>query len=155
MSHPLAIDTRIEATVVSGYFQPREEVWKEPIYRDVWGLIREVGDAELAGMIAPRALIVEAAQGPEVSGRPPESEQRKAYACVNGKLTTPSLETVKKEVDRALLFFEGLKEQAKLKLISYEEGGGKPGSEQAIRALVRSLGFKRGLLPSGGAPKFS
>jgi len=150
-----AIDTRIEATVVSGYFQPREEVWKEPIYRDVWGLIREFGDAELAGMIAPRALIVEAAQGPEVSGRPPESEQRKAYACVNGKLTTPSLETVKKEVDRALPFFAGLQAQAKLQFIAYEEGRGQPGSEQAIQAFVRSLGVKRGLLPSGRAPKLS
>jgi hypothetical protein len=57
-----AIDTRIDATVVSGYFQPREGVWQEPIYRDVWGLVREFGDAELAGMIAPRTLIVEASQ---------------------------------------------------------------------------------------------
>jgi hypothetical protein len=40
-----AIETRIDATAVSGYFQPREEVWKEPIYRDVWGLLREFGDA--------------------------------------------------------------------------------------------------------------
>ncbi len=28
-----AIDTRIDATVVSGYFQPREALWREPIYR--------------------------------------------------------------------------------------------------------------------------
>ena len=58
-----AIDTRIEATVVGGYFQAREAVWKEPIYRDVWGLIREFGDAELAGMIAPRALLSKQARG--------------------------------------------------------------------------------------------
>ena len=59
-----SLDRRIQATLVSGYFQSREEVWKEPIYRDVWGLLREFGDAELAGMIAPRALIVEASQVP-------------------------------------------------------------------------------------------
>ena len=34
--------------VVSGYFGPREELWQEPIYRNVWGLLREFGDAELA-----------------------------------------------------------------------------------------------------------
>ena len=45
-----AIDSRIDATVVSGYFQQREELWKEPIYRDVWGLVREFGDAELASL---------------------------------------------------------------------------------------------------------
>ena len=33
-----ALDTRIDATLVSGYFEAREQVWKEPIYRDVWGL---------------------------------------------------------------------------------------------------------------------
>ena len=43
---PPALDTRIGAALVSGYFQPREELWKEPIYRDVWGLLREFGDAE-------------------------------------------------------------------------------------------------------------
>jgi hypothetical protein len=31
-----ALDLRIDATV-SGYFQAREELWKEPIYRDIWG----------------------------------------------------------------------------------------------------------------------
>lgn len=56
-----AIDTRIDATVVSGYFDRREEVWQEPIYRNVWGLLTEFGDAELANMIAPRSLFVEPA----------------------------------------------------------------------------------------------
>ncbi len=80
-----AIDTRIDATVVSGYFQARE-IWKEPIYRDIWGLSREFGDAELASLIAPRALVVEASQAPEVSGPPPATEERKAYACPNGTI---------------------------------------------------------------------
>ena len=55
-----ALDSRIDRTVVSGYFQSRQEVWKEPIYRDVWGLLREHGDAELMALIAPSQLIVEA-----------------------------------------------------------------------------------------------
>ena len=32
-----ALDTRIDASLVSGYFAPREEIWKEPIYRNLWG----------------------------------------------------------------------------------------------------------------------
>ena len=40
-AHSGALDTRIDATAVSGYFQPREALWAEPIYRDLWGLLRE------------------------------------------------------------------------------------------------------------------
>ena len=39
-------------TVLSGYFQPRQELWQEPLYRNVWTLVREFGDAELAGLVA-------------------------------------------------------------------------------------------------------
>ena len=41
-----ALDTRIDAALVSGYFGPREGVWAEPIYRNVFGLLREFGDAD-------------------------------------------------------------------------------------------------------------
>ena len=68
---------RIDRTVVSGYFQSRQEVWKEPIYRDVWGLLREHGDAELMALITPSQLIVEASSGPNISGPPAETSDRK------------------------------------------------------------------------------
>src|SRR5689334_7636061 len=83
-----ALDTRISATLVSGYFQPRQELWNEPIYRDVWGLLREFGDAELAGMIAPRALVVDPATAPAVSGPPPSTPERRGAAPV-GAIVTP------------------------------------------------------------------
>jgi dienelactone hydrolase len=54
-----ALDGRISAALVSGYFGPRDQLWKEPIYRDVWALLRDYGDAEIAAMIAPRKLIVD------------------------------------------------------------------------------------------------
>ena len=38
----------------SGYFDPQERIWEEPIYRNVLGLLREFGDAEIATLIAPR-----------------------------------------------------------------------------------------------------
>jgi dienelactone hydrolase len=144
-----AIDTRIQSTVVSGYFQEREEVWKEPIYRDVWGLVREFGDAELAGMIAPRALVVEASQGLEVSGPPPGTTEHKPYACPNGKLTTPPLESVKREIDRARSFFAGLNAEDKFRLIANEKGNGLPGTDKTIQAFLRTLGLNGKLLPPG------
>ena len=54
-----AVDTRIAACLVSGYFDCRQRVWEEPIYRNVWNLLREFGDAEIASLIAPRTLVVE------------------------------------------------------------------------------------------------
>ena len=68
-----ALDTRIGAALVSGYFQPREELWKEPIYRDVWSLVREFGDAEIARLVAPRRLVVEHCEFPKVAGPPAET----------------------------------------------------------------------------------
>ena len=93
-----SLDPRIRATLVSGYFQSRQDVWREPIYRDVWGLLREFGDAEMARMIAPRALIVEASRFPEVAGPPPVTPERRG-AAPTGRIATPPLDSVRSEVD--------------------------------------------------------
>jgi cephalosporin-C deacetylase-like acetyl esterase len=93
-----AIDTRIKTTVVSGYFSPRESVWQEPIYRNVWGFLKEFGDAELAQLIAPRRLIVEDSQDPRVDGPPPAQKGRAGAAP--GKLE-PNFVRRSTEVQRA------------------------------------------------------
>jgi dienelactone hydrolase len=148
-----AIDPRIDVTVVSGYFQRREELWKEPIYRDVWGLVREFGDAELGGLIAPRALIVEGSRGPEVAGPPPVTDVHKEGACPNGKLTSPPLASVQQEVERTRPFFAGLKVEQKLRLVVSDGGRGLPGSEEALRAGLAALGAVNALQPAGSAPR--
>jgi hypothetical protein len=61
-----AADTRIDAALVSGYFDSRQGVGSEPIYRNVWGLLEEFGDAEIATLIAPRGVVVELSQPPEI-----------------------------------------------------------------------------------------
>jgi dienelactone hydrolase len=147
-----ALDFRIDATLVSGYFQPREDLWREPIYRDVWGLVREFGDAELAGLIAPRTLIIEACHGPELAGPPPATEEHKERACPNGKLISPSLDAVEREVERARPFFAGLKAERNLFLFASDAGGGLPGSEPALRAFLRSLDAHAELRPTGSPP---
>ncbi len=60
------LDTRIQATCVSGFFGPREESWKEPIDRNFAGLLRDFGAQELAMLVAPRGLIVEVSAFPDV-----------------------------------------------------------------------------------------
>lgn len=97
--HAAALDPRIAATVVSGYFGPREGVAREPIYRNLFGLLTEFGDAELARLVVPRALVIEASRGPEVAG-PPEPRNGLAGAAP-GRLTTASLDAIRAEVSRA------------------------------------------------------
>src|SRR5262249_4656849 len=60
-----ALDTRIGSVCVSGYFHSHHDIWEEPIDRNVFGLLEQFGDAELAAMISPRGLIVELARRPE------------------------------------------------------------------------------------------
>jgi len=60
------LDTRIEATCVSGFFGPREESWKEPIDRNFSGLLRDFGARELATLVLPGLLLIETSKGPEL-----------------------------------------------------------------------------------------
>ncbi|MCE9556332.1 MAG: dienelactone hydrolase family protein [Planctomycetes bacterium] len=95
-----AIDPRIDAALVSGYFRNRNNVWREPIYRNVWGLL-EFGDAGIANLIAPRGLVVEHSAVNEIKGRrepayPDELVANEGRAA-GGELLTPSLEAVEKE----------------------------------------------------------
>jgi hypothetical protein len=75
-----AVDPRIDAVLVSGYFDRREQLWREPIYRNLFGLLREFGDAEIASLIAPRPLVIEYSPCPRVDGPLPAGPDRKAYA---------------------------------------------------------------------------
>jgi dienelactone hydrolase len=62
-----ALDTRISVIYVGGYFGDRQNTWQQPIDRNVFGLLDEFGDAELAAMILPRDYLqIEAVSGPEL-----------------------------------------------------------------------------------------
>ena len=134
-----AADTRIDGVLVSGYFQERERVWEEPIYRNVWGLLEEFGDAEIAGLIAPRLLVVEACKGPEVEGPPNATGDRKDVAAP-GRLSTPPLKSVLSEANKAKEIFKKLNIPSKFQLVINGEGGGLPGSMAATEALLTALG---------------
>jgi dienelactone hydrolase len=136
-----AIDPRVESCWVSGYFQQRESIWREPIYRNVWGLLTEFGDAELAGMIAPRRLIVEAAQSVIITG-PPVARIGRANVAAPGRIATCSMDSVRAEFDRASVFYSLHEQKEELILVtSGETGDGPPGTEFSLKSFADGLGL--------------
>ena len=135
-----ALDTRIEATLVSGYFGPRERLWEEPIYRNVFGLLEQFGDAELASLVTPRRLVIEYCAAPKVSG-PPAPRQGRGGAAP-GKLWTPERYEVEAEVNRARDFFPA-KFPNDIEFVHGQEGALiPPGSAKAVRLIIEKLGGK-------------
>ena len=133
-----AVDTRIDAALVSGYFDSRQNVSSEPIYRNVWGLLREFGDAELATLIAPRGLIVEYSNPPKVTGP-------------KGELKTPGFQSVKAEFDRIdRLTQSGFQPKELVKGSSNDPVG--PGSQQALQQFAKLLGVNSPMSLTGNLP---
>jgi dienelactone hydrolase len=149
-----AIDTRIDAAMVSGYFNNRQEVWNEPIYRNVWGLLTEFGDAEIASLIAPRALVVEYSPlPPEVEKLYPQGYQPEEYSFTGhkGKLETANFEDVRSEFRRIdQLIRPGFQSREFI-----DNGHGQPihfGSEKALGKLAQALGLHTALPLSNQIP---
>ena len=136
-----AVDTRISSVLVSGYFQPREGVWQEPIDRNVWGLLNEFGDAQIAGMIAPRPLVIEAAAVPETDGMLPVKQGRRGGAAP-GQIKTADLKAVQSEFEAAAKIYDQLKVGKQISLVtSGADGRGPAGSEAAITRLADLAGI--------------
>lgn len=135
-----AIDTRIDAVCVSGYFDSRQNIWQEPIDRNVFGLLEQFGDSELAAMTAPRVLIIEACRGPEL--------ELPGRGGAPARLVTPDLKDVRDEVSRS----EGLS-KSKIDLVVVDEGRGPFGSDAALSALLKGLGSRRHPQAAGASPE--
>ncbi|MBI3974060.1 MAG: hypothetical protein HY332_22510 [Chloroflexi bacterium] len=150
-----ALDPRLSVVGVSEHFRNRRELWREPIYRNVWRLLRGFSDAELAAMIAPRALVVEAVPGSRVEGPPPARERRQGAAP--GILEPAPLEQVRAEVVRARRVYDALGSSERLVLVEPdgEEDAG-PGMEAALRAFVGLLApHPPAPSPTGGEGEWS
>lgn len=142
-----AVDPRIAACLTSGYFNAREQTWQEPLYRNVWSLLTEFGDAELATLVAPRGLVVEASRPIEVAGPPPAGEGRRKVAAV-GEIRGPAEESVSAEFARiGQLIPEGFQNR---RLIRGQGKSVGPGSPEALETLLGLLGG--GPLPALGKP---
>lgn len=108
--HAAALDTRIDSTLVSGFFGPREDVWRQPIDRNVFGLLEQFGDAELAAMIAPRGLVVEAIAYPQLElpgqGGAPAVLERPASRVIEAEFRRIQLQIAGTEWRRELVLEE-------------------------------------------------
>ena len=169
-----ALDPRIDATCTSGYFGSRQDVWAEPLDRNVFGLLEQFGDAELAAMIAPRTLLVEAARGPEIvvandfvekdpnkdahgpvleAIKRPGTTVLRTHGGGPGRLVTPKLEDIRAEVDRANRLVEGLKTASPVQLIAGDDATGSFGSRATLAAFLASLSPTARLTDLGKAPE--
>lgn len=134
-----ALDRRIDAALVSGYFNDREQLWSEPIYRNVFGLLREFGDAEIASLILPRGLIIEHSEAPRIDG-PPKAQPGRSGAA-SGRWQTPEFNTVDFEVSRARELAGKFATQ--LRLLHGNEGNPiGPCGERALTELLQRLEVK-------------
>ena len=61
-----AIDERVSAVGVSGFYGTRSGMWQEPLDRNLNGFVSEFDAPHLGLMIVPRSLVVEASGGPKV-----------------------------------------------------------------------------------------
>ena len=142
-----AVDRRVHTTVVSGFFGPRERMWDEPIDRNVFGLLEQFGGAELALLIQPRRLIIEASRWPEVTlpsegGAPAE-------------LRTPRLSSVRAEFQRIDNYPQAPGRKTSLTVSEAANSGananqvGGPGADATLRAMLDSVSAE---LADAGAP---
>jgi dienelactone hydrolase len=143
-----ALDPTIDAVCTSGYFGPRENVWQEPIYRNAFGLLDEFGDAELATLVAPRTLLVEACRGPEVSG--PPAAKPGAGGAAPGRIVTPTLARVEAEAKRASAL---VGTQWSPKVIASGDGNGLPGTAMVLDEFLAALVPNAKLAPLAAQPK--
>jgi dienelactone hydrolase len=151
-----AVEPRLSAAIVSGYFGSHDALYREPIYRNVFGLLKDFGNAELAAMISPRPLVIDDSDAPKVAG-PPKPEGKQAPSAAPGAIPNPEINEINAEIDRTrqilriradagsivLLPFQGLsdvKAPAKVKPFFEALGGvhdlafGKPDREETAKA---------------------
>jgi dienelactone hydrolase len=140
-----ALDGRVHGACVSGYFDDRKYLWQEPIDRNVFGLLDQFGDAEAASLVAPRALIVEVCQGPELT--------LPGQGGAPARLVTPRLADARREIERAKKLTAGLKPEPRLELVLSGHGKGPAGSEEALRKFLDALSPGAKLAAFGEASK--
>ena len=134
-----ALDTRINSALVSGYFTKRDSLWAEPIYRNLSGLLKEFGDAEIASLIVPRNLVIEYSQFPKIEGPPPAQTTpvRVRAVAAPGRIGTPEFGIVNKEAERAKKLAGPFGNS--IALIHNNGKTTAPVSDMAIKAFLKQL----------------
>jgi len=129
-----ALDTRIDASVISGYFGERDALWKEPIERNVFGVLPDFGDAELMAMAdqdrkTHMATTVEICKGPTFKSA--------GKGAAPGELRQP--EIARFEVERAARRTSLIVTHDSAVVASEFQEDSGPGSMQALHKFGRRL----------------
>jgi hypothetical protein len=145
-----ALDPEFDAAYVAGYFEERESIWRQPIDRNVFGLLTEFGDADLASLIAPRPLVIDNAPPPTWDG-PPAARPGRAPFAAPGRITPPDPASVQREFARARAHYQQLGAAEEITLIPRRAGATGPISEEGLAAFLASLGIES-VAPPGDVP---
>ena len=146
-----AIQVSAKVICVSGYFGDRSRIWTEPLDRNVFGLLEQFGDAEVAAMIAPRTLIIEAAKVPSV-------EVPAGQKAAPGKIAQPTAEVVRAEAHKAAAFTKGLAGGPSIAVTLSGDGLGPFGTPETVTMFLSALSseivpLEPTALPSAKGPR--
>jgi len=139
-----ALDARIGATLVSGFAGSCDTIWRQPVTRNVFGLLEIAGDAELAALAAPGQLIIEHSAAPKVT--------LASTGGAPGSLVTPSKEKVTQAIAQARTIMEGYADKPWIQFIVAEPPDEQPFfTANAARQLLHAL-RPGSTLPESPAP---
>lgn len=122
-----ALDPRSGSAFVSGAFAPRDQNWAEPIYRNIFHLLPDHGDANVAALISGRTLIVEHTDFPEVKNQ-------------KGDLATPPFAEVQREWKRIASIIHSLDVPPSFHLT--EAHAGARGDSAAVAGFLQAQGLE-------------
>jgi cephalosporin-C deacetylase-like acetyl esterase len=141
------IDSRIGKVGISGCAGPTSEVWKEPIYRNVWGGQKEFG-LDVLVLLSHRAFFVHPGDSPQVEGPPAEKPDRRGAAP--GKLGPLSADFLKAEEAATGPTLKGIKASCLTLADPAEEKDNSP--DRMARDIYFSLNDKTDLFVDSGKP---
>ncbi|MDF1825187.1 MAG: hypothetical protein P1U68_11125 [Verrucomicrobiales bacterium] len=123
-----AVDERIDHAFVSGAFAPRHKAWSEPIDRNIFDLLPQHGDAEVASLIFPRPLLIEHTVFPDVETN-------------KGKLETPGFPEVNEEFDRIAEVLGSFSTPSGF--LIHEANRSSRADYPAVAAFLQTIGIER------------
>jgi len=130
-----ALDERIDMACVSGFFGKRDDLWQEPMDRNIFGILKYFGASELALMVDPRCLIVETCKGPRFTMLP-------GKGGAPGRLQSPELEEVRQEWERIWILRNKLgihSEEGNLRWIVSQDGKGPAFCQETRNAFLQGM----------------
>jgi len=128
-----AVDPRIDAVCISGYFGPREGMWREPIDRNVFARLDRFGDAEILRLLAGRGCVVELCQTPDFVVPP-------GLGGAPGRITTPDPQAAAQEWHRGKEFFADPVWTDRWHLVVSGDGRGRYATGECLDQFAALLG---------------